>query len=1200
MRTYAILLSAMLSTARVVAAPERQRADLRLASGQGCCLSGDGASLWVSLFKPAGGTVYMEAEQALNLTMQPGKEVGRAPRCAGGTYIAFVTNAEFAFEVVKAGMYQGWARTYLPRYGSWNHMESMDAGKPRRISESARKIFGKWFWSKLGRYSLRPGPHTFKLHNWLGGARLDSVVFSRDPKFDPEGYDGVPAVGKQADRGTVTTAAILPSRVAKWHRLTFHADLNAGSITAEVSTDTGKTWTRRGPKGDLSTLKPARDGRDSLMARFTLAAAPDGRSPLLRSAAVEYALAGDAEIVVENQHYRIAVARATGKLCGLFNRVLGEPVTPLHMQEPFLGLGVREPGGKEMTLVPQSDMTSERAAHKGRTCTLRYSALDRQIRIQIDMAADDSPLCRWRYTIENHSRREIVRFDSPVIANAAIGEAADDECVIPRTGGWRIKNPAADKEWKTTYLGGGSMSWLDLCDSRGGLYVVMMDKLLTTTEMGCAPAAGQRGADLFMRTHTLVRPGQTKTREYAIGVHVGDWHWAADRYREWAYSWMKHPDPPRWVKDCDGWVQAMGQMKFDGMEGLLKRAQADGLNYIQCWGWMADGINQCCGNFYWPAPASGGLEGFQRAAADVHARAGRITAYMNCQTWTRDSAINDSLRLTHKSALPQEALGLIHPLSWFEKWRLCRLDGSAQGYYASTLGWYIMCPASDGFREHLRFWAVDMCCKRYGLDGVYIDQTGATAAKPCYDLDHGHDDIGGWGQANVQLLKTIIEQTRRVNADFYISIEGAGDALGQYADMHLISGLCTHPEVYHYAFPDHILISGLANRSHLSYKQRISRAFLNGDRFDARVSQPLITSALQLRRRIKRWLYPGRFMDTLGLTVSDARVLARWALCDRPGERAIVVTFDNEHQAADAVCRLELPHGWREPRSLHLFDREAGVRGHKPLFESGAVVFNVPKSTLSAALLMYETRPAHAVDAWCAALSGPKGVDTIRISAANLSDKPVQLDTSIEVATPLRLSKGPTEIALPAGAAAQWELRLAGVDQLTKPAKVELRMVWPGGSMKRRAFVRPLFVNGGLDLDDDNDGCPDFWSVGGTTRDFPYGMEDGAFWIQGQPEHFQYAIQIVPLLPETKYYFAGRIRRSGPSKQVSIAVVEFLEPGYRVHKLGGDESLPANVWQRFETTFATGKRFAKCAVYLYNTHSNVRAWYRDLELRLAE
>ena len=65
---------------------------------------------------------------------------------------------------------------------------------------------------------------------------------------------------------------------------------------------------------------------------------------------------------------------------------------------------------------------------------------------------------------------------------------------------------------------------------------------------------------------------------------------------------------------------------------------------------------------------------------------------------------------------------------------------------------------------------------------------------------------------------------------------------------------------------------------------------------------------------------------------------------------------------------------------------------------------------------------------------------------------------------------------------------------------------------------------------------------------------------------------------------------------MSAAVVEHLESGgLRVHGIGA-EGAPGE-WERFETGFTTGEGFSHVAVYLYNTHSTVRAWFRDLQLR---
>jgi len=1178
--------------------------NLPFTSGQGCVVSPKGAMVGLEFLKTsAPDLIYLEAEQAAGLAMQEGRGVLRDAAYSGGACVSHVTHAEFPLNMAAPGEYQGWALTYLPSAGSWNHQESMDKGNPQRITDSAQGIFGQWFWSRLGKYNLAKGNHTFILHNWLGGARLDALVFGRNTDLSLEDIWGSPFL-EEKGTGVVVTQQVLPSGVLKWERIVADTEMNDGSVGVEVSTDGGTSWEPVSSDGDLSPIRVTGDGRDVLLTRFRLKVSPEGKSPLLRSAKVQLLLAPDAEVTAENARFRVSFSRKTGTLCGVFNKATATVVAPLHVQRPLIGLAVREPGATHQTVISPNDVELEKIDRNGKSLILSYRALDGGIRIALRIDVDSTPLSKWQLSVRNLSKMEVIRIDFPLIANAAIGDPNDDECVLPRTGGWRIGNPAASKAWKTTYLGGGSMSWMDLCDAKSGLYLAMLDKQLTSTEMECAPNEGQRGADLTMRTHTLVRAGESKTRDYAVGVHVGDWHWAADRYREWAYSWMKRPHNPEWLKWCDGWAQAMGNVKFSGMAGLLQRMKADGLNYLQYWGHMADGLDQCCGNFYWPAPSLGGAEGFRKGVEEVHKVGGHVTAYMNCQTWTRDSAINESLRNTAKSDLPQEALNLVRPLDWFEQWRLFPLDGKPMGYYADTLGWYIMCPASRGFQEHLRFWIVDMYCKRFGVDGIYIDQTGATLAKPCYNLNHGHTDIGAWGMGNVELLKICIEEARKINPDFILSIEGAGDALGQYANLHLISGLCTDPEVYHYTFPDHILISGFCNNSPLSREQRVSRAFLNGDRFDAWVNDRLMQSAIRLRQRIKRWLYPGRFMDTVGLSVSDRRVLARWAWCNEPREKAIVFTFDNEHEVSGATCSFSLPKGWTTPRSFFLFDREGVVTPVEFHNRNGQMFFDVPASTLSAGLLLYATGVATLLDVWDETQVGGVGGDRIKLNVLNLGDQALPVKVALSAEPPLALAGNAVALTVPARGTRQTEVHVSGTDQLKGFGNVSFGLTWPGGKKSGQALIHPILLNGGLDIDEDSDGCPDFWYPGGTTSNFPYGIENGAFWVQGQEKEFQYLIQHLPLKPNTKYHFSGRIKRSAPSSKIYMALVEFVgEKGYRIYGIGDDEKLPANEWQRFEKTVTLGDAKSwrsSAAIYLYNTHTNLRAWFDDIELREVE
>jgi hypothetical protein len=1194
-----LTLACLLALTPLVGHTQTQTVPLRFAYGSGCLISPEGAVLGMKLLRQQDpDLIYAEAEAAEKLAFVEGQKPGTCPQCGGGTYIHHATRAEFPLAVKAAGKYQGWARVYLPVAGSWSHLESMDAGAGQWVRESERQIFGKWFWSKLGAYDLKAGEHRFILHNWLGGARLDAVYFTRNLQFDPIAYEGAPYSDGSEDTGLVYAAAVLPSGVKSWGKVSFEGDLHGGAIAAEASTDRGKTWR---PAAELPALATAADGRDALQVRFTLQASATGLSPVLKTATVAFELAPQAEAVLENRHYRIAVARHTGALAGIENRAGSVPMTPLHLQEPLLGLVVREPGATEQKVIPPAEIACVGASTKPKALLVNYSALEGKVLCRAEMIADDTPLCRWRLTIENRSALEIIRVDFPLIGNAAAGAPEDDECIVPQTGGARIRYPATAPAKMVTYMGGGSMGWMDLGDSRAGLYVSMQDQRLTTTELECAPAPGQRGATLSFRTHTSVAPGQTKTRDYVVGVHQGDWHWGADRYREWAYSWMKHPANPEWVKWSDGWTHGSGTLPFGKMGQMVAWTQARGLDYLQYWAQMADGIDQCCGNFPWPAPALGGEAGFRQGIADVHKRGGHVTGYMNCQAWTRDAYKNERLRRTPKTDLPAEALSLLHGLDWFEANRLFPLSGKPVGYYERTMGWYLMCPASQGFLEHLRFWIVDMYTKRYGADGVYLDQAGATAAKPCYNLGHGHDDIGAWGWGSTELQRLVAEQGRRANPDFIMAIEGCGDALGQYANLHLVSGLTVSPEVYHYTFPDHILISGFSNSSPWTVEQRIGHAFLNGDRFDVTPGRDMLGQALQLRRRVKHWLYPGRFMDTVGMTISKAEVLGNWTRCDRPGDRAIVLTFYNEANAKGATCALQLPQGWERPGSVHVYDLEGNVAAVTPQIAAGRLTLAVPASTMSTALVMYAAPAAQSVDLWAAVTNGFGGTERVRLQAVNLGGKAVTARATVAAEAPIALNPTQMTMPIPPRGTAVKEIGFTGVEQLVKPVAVRVSLIWPGGQRQETAFVRPLLLNGALTLDDNGDDMPDYWTPGGDGENFPYGLEEGAFWIQGQEKQFEYFIQHVRLRPNTKYHFAGDMKRSAAAKGAYMAVVEFVgERGYRVHGIGTDPEAALDQWQRFETDFTTGADFRAAAVYLYNYHSTVRAWYRAVRLGRAE
>ena len=60
---------------------------------------------------------------------------------------------------------------------------------------------------------------------------------------------------------------------------------------------------------------------------------------------------------------------------------------------------------------------------------------------------------------------------------------------------------------------------------------------------------------MSLTREVAVKPGEKwKLPLSVLAVHEGDWHLSADRYREWARSWMKKPKVPQWMYDDNGWA----------------------------------------------------------------------------------------------------------------------------------------------------------------------------------------------------------------------------------------------------------------------------------------------------------------------------------------------------------------------------------------------------------------------------------------------------------------------------------------------------------------------------------------------------------------------------------------------------------------------------------------------------------------------
>jgi len=395
------------------------------------------------------------------------------------------------------------------------------------------------------------------------------------------------------------------------------------------------------------------------------------------------------------------------------------------------------------------------------------------------------------------------------------------------------------------------------------------------------------------------------------------------------------------LKECDGFLEFVRE-KFDKIPKLYETAESLGITYLSIAGQMVgDG---CCDRFYYPDPLLGSIDQLKEAIREVHRRGGHMTFYTNGQAF---NPRYPTLPERYDDKIPEDV-----PIPDWEKeykdYALLSYDGSYVGQYPTSqpsLGeegkgrsdypyaFYIMCPASEGWQDYLRYWILRYV-KEYGADGMMIDQIAADDAKYCFNFKHGHRHHGSWVQGYCQMLKRIAEEGRRTSEDFALGwIEGCGDSLGQYGDCHLthssghvVKGLgdpgwvrYPYPEVFRYTFPEYITFSGGPVDGLRNRKRVIDRMFLMGDRINVYYEEVMQSSeyaeyvrdVVGLRKRIKPWLQTSLFRDTIGLEELPGDMEAK--VFETIEGRGLLITLLDERRA-------------RKPFDLKLDAKEYGFR----------------------------------------------------------------------------------------------------------------------------------------------------------------------------------------------------------------------------------------------------------------------------------
>ena len=1194
----------------------------------------------------ADGSVYLEAESADQVDdMAGGAECPaflKDAEASGGRYVDNPGFISVPFRTVTAGERDIWAHVREGKDEENRTLWTVDGGRIWCVSEEQEGKSGEWRWLKLGARNLAAGDHRLLNHHYYQQEfHFDRFAVLPEGSPAPEGAGPGPVIA-DVDLGVFETSDVTPPAVDALDRVSVKGELNGGSAEYEVSLDGGQSWTPV-PDGDLSAVAVAGDGSDTVRFRVTLRRSPDGLSPEINGVDLTVKPNADAWLAARNDYVRVVFDAATGRLFRLTDlgrdRELLWPGAPTQLFE----VDLKKPGSLgwlrytdektfwvERDEAKRRDNTEEMARAEGLpadradavggatatpatyqggsaadgTIELRYTVQD-SVELTFRVALDDTGQTLWSAQVSNgHPDLDVIRLKFPMVFALRLGESGmDDHQLRCQTFGHHRERPGIGAVRDEKYPGGVALPWQSHYDDDGGLGITARDP--EALNVGFESKDNPTGyfEDVLnvgvRKYHCVPAGGGEATWEYALGVHPGQWHWVADRYREWALGHFQRPRYPEWFAENDGFYNTglqNGGIPFTEMGRFGQGARRVGLKHIQVWGQFTGKDGGCCGPYWMPSPLYGTLDEFKAAIEQIHASGCKVGFFH----------LHDRLDLYHaegshiygmvpKTAYPEGTEfpsheffvkhhwvgspdgSTVYPLTdeqWAEyqqKLRAYQDDSSAN---EPPRKWHPVDISSPDWWEYMRHWAIDKYVGEWGADGHYFDVLGCGGARESFDLRKGHHGHSMSAPGKAGIPRTTTESAReRGHDDYFLLMEGMCDVPGQWT-AGMISGLYyNHSETMRYTWPDFVLFEGHSNSGHLTPIKSLESAFLNGNRFDIVHSNRAMSEITRARAGVRDWIYRARFMDTLGL---DSPVPARLFLRREPGAQGVAITFVNRDAQTGTVTLDPAVAG--DVRSGVAVDEKGRLLPVPVTREDGKLVLDVPDAYLCTAVLPAEVDAEHAIIA-VGSLTHDGGGQIV-VEAANLSDRP--LTATLTAADLGPLGEAPAQaLDLAAGevGTARFDVDISPAFWQFVRASVDVRVGEASKPVELTAF--PLVRD------------PSFEHTGNDEEQVVHGARS----LRLDPNEGLYH-KIYPLNfePNRRYRLSLAYQCTPGEAQISgIRLWQRLGRSSEVNQAGFSFT-PGEDWQRAEATLDSAPRFVSTDLYLYNWKSERTTWIDDVRV----
>ncbi|RDV45204.1 hypothetical protein DOE76_08030 [Leifsonia sp. ku-ls] len=360
-----------------------------------------------------------------------------------------------------------------------------------------------------------------------------------------------------------------------------------------------------------------------------------------------------------------------------------------------------------------------------------------------------------------------------------------------------------------------------------------------------------------------------------LEFYEGDWHAGADVYARWRDGWFAPAPVPAWAREPHTWQQLQLnspedelRMPFSELVEVGREAAAAGVTAIQLVGFNEGGQDRDNPS-HRPDERLGGFDALKQAIADIQALGVKVVLFAKFNWADRSRPDFATTWLPH---------AVKDPYGDYYLYPGYKYQTATQLFDVNTRRLVTMCFLSEAYlKECLRQFDTLVAL---GADGILYDEClHHLPSWFCFDETHGHR-YGAPTYANDLELVRRFRERLGDRPDFLFAGEAVYDwEFAAYGLSYHRSENPRHLPLHRYTAPDRQMMTAVTG---FDDRNLVNQALLHRyvvslepHNFKGRLTDIPATVAYnrrmhELRVAARKWVWDGRFSDTVGATVTDA------------------------------------------------------------------------------------------------------------------------------------------------------------------------------------------------------------------------------------------------------------------------------------------------------------------------------------------